>query len=318
VKRWLPWVIKGGLSVGLIWWVMRKVDLAAAWDQATGIDPVMLGLGAALMVAQITLGGLRWWMVLRALGANFRLGEASKVYYIGASFTVVQAAVGDAMRIWQARRHGLSLSEAINSVMLERVITVLALVLVVAATEPVLLARVPNIPGAWVFPVLSVLSVVGIVVLSALDRLPTSLTRFRLVRGLAQLASDTRRLCFRPRHFLPTLGVAVLGHVNLSLSTYALAVGLDIDLSAVDFLVLFLPVILLMTLPISVAGWGVREAAMVAALGFVGVPEHSALALSVLFFLVSTGTALPGGLVMMLLGKKPETGEVADEVGETP
>jgi uncharacterized membrane protein YbhN (UPF0104 family) len=262
----------------------------------------MLIVALLLGLLQVWLGAFRWWLVLRALKATFTTVQTFIVYYIGVFFAIILpgAVGGDAVRMWTARRSGLSLSASINSVMLERAATVLALVLLVAITQPLLLARVPTIPGSWVFPVLSVLGFIGILVLASLDRLPASLHHWRVVRGLIHLAGDTRQLFFRPTWGGATLIVAMLGHVNLSLQVYALALGLGLDVSVIDCLVLVPPVILIMTLPISIAGWGVRETAMVAAFGYVGVETHSALVLSVLFGLVCTVTALPGGVVWLL------------------
>ncbi|CCG39804.1 lysylphosphatidylglycerol synthase transmembrane domain-containing protein [Magnetospirillum molischianum] len=302
VKRWLPWLLKGSFSVGLIWFVFSKIDLASAWTQARTLDPAMLFLALALGLLQVWLGAVRWWLVLRALKATFTTTQTFIVYYIGVFFAIILpgAVGGDAVRMWTARRSGMSLAASINSVMLERAATVLALVLLVAATQPLLLSRTPNIPGSWVFPVLSVLGLIGILVLSVLDRLPSSLHHWRIVRGLIHLAGDTRRLFFHPAWGGATLIVAMLGHANLSFQVYALALGLGLDVSLIDCLVLVPPVILIMTLPISIAGWGLRETAMVVAFGYVGVEPHSALVLSVLFGLVSTVTALPGGVVWLL------------------
>ncbi|EPY02342.1 lysylphosphatidylglycerol synthase transmembrane domain-containing protein [Magnetospirillum fulvum] len=286
----------------MIWFVFSKIDLTSAWAQARTLDPSMLIVALLLGLLQVWLGAFRWWLVLRALKATFTTVQTFIVYYIGVFFAIILpgAVGGDAVRMWTARRSGLSLSASINSVMLERAATVLALVLLVAITQPLLLARVPTIPGSWVFPVLSVLGFIGILVLASLDRLPTSLHHWRVVRGLTHLAGDTRQLFFRPTWGGATLIVAMLGHVNLSLQVYALALGLGLDVSVIDCLVLVPPVILIMTLPISIAGWGVRETAMVAAFGYVGVETHSALVLSVLFGLVCTVTALPGGVVWLL------------------
>jgi len=302
VKRWLPWVLKGSFSVGLIWFVFSKIDLTSAWAQARTLEPTMLIVALLLGLFQVWLGAVRWWLVLRALKASFTTMQTFIVYYIGVFFAIILpgAVGGDAVRMWTARRSGMSLTASINSVMLERAATVLALVLLVALTQPLLLARAPNIPGSWVFPVLTVLGFAGILVLASLDRLPASLHHWRVVRGLIHLAGDTRQLFFRPAWGGATLIVAMLGHANLSLQVYALAVGLGLDVSVIDCLVLVPPVILIMTLPISIAGWGVRETAMVAAFGYVGVETHSALVLSVLFGLVCTVTALPGGLVWLL------------------
>ena len=300
VKRWLPWLIKGGVSGLAIWWVMRKVDFAGAWDHAKSIEPWTLGAATLLMLVQILLGAVRWGMVLRALGGHVSAIRTAAVYYMGLFFALVTTMGGDAMRMWFSRRGGLSLTAAVNSVMLERGITVLGLVVLVVVTEPLLLARAPDIPGAWVFPALLGVCIVGILVLSVLDRLPAALSRWRLFRGLSHLAGDTRTLFFSPAWSLGTLAVAVLGHINLALSLWVLAKGLGLSLGLIDCLVLFPPVILITTLPISIGGLGVRESAMATIFGFVGVAHDSAVLLSLVFFAVSMATALPGGLVFLL------------------
>lgn len=319
VKRWLPWIVKGGISLGLIAWVLSKVDVAQAWSQATAMNPAMAMLAVILMLAQIALGAVRWGLVLRALSAPLRWMQTASVYYIGVFFAIVLpgAVGGDAVRMWAARRNGLSLASAINSVALERAVTVFGLVLLVCLTQPILMLRLPDLPGAWVFPLLLAVCVLGILVLAVLDRLPQSFRRWPVARGAALLAVDTRKLFFHPGYSLITLLVALLGHVNLSLVAYALAVGLGLDVHVLDCLVLVPPVILIITLPISISGWGVRETAMVTAFAFVGVPEESALVLSILFGLVGMLTALPGGLVFLLAGgRKMEAEELAAEAGE--
>jgi len=54
--------------------------------------------------------------------------------------------------------------------------------------------------------------------------------------------------------------------------------------------------------PISVGGWGVREGAMVTALGLVNIAPSVALAVSIQFGLIMLVVGLPGG-VLALFGK---------------
>ncbi|CAA7619954.1 conserved membrane hypothetical protein [Magnetospirillum sp. LM-5] len=320
IKRWLPWLIKGGISIGLIAWVLSKVDLPSAWAKAKAIDPQLAGLAVALMLVQIGLGGVRWGLVLRSLEAVFGWARTIGVFYIGVFFSIVLpgAVGGDAVRMWFARKGGLSLATAINSVMLERAVTVFSLVLLVCLTQPILISRVPDLPGGTVFPVMLAVCVIGILVLASLDKLPESLHRWRLVRGLVHLASDTRKLFFHPGWSLTCVLVGLAGNANISLVVYMLAEGLGMDVHALDCLVLVPPVLLVMTLPISIAGWGLRETAMVTAFGFVGIASDEALVLSILFGILTMLTALPGGLVFLLSGgRKIEAEELADEAAAT-
>ena len=302
VKKWLPWALKLALSGALIWYLLHKIDLAAAIERAKTITPGMLAAAVALMLCQIVLATVRWRAVMGAIDARLPLLKTFEILYIGTFFNIAlpSSVGGDAIRMWKGRRAGLSLSAAVNSVMLERFATVLGLVVLVAVTQPLLLARLHDLPGAWVFPLLTLLGFAGMVVMMLLDRLPVSLHHWTLVRGFARLAADSRKLFLTPGPALATAFVVLLAHINLALMVYVLALGLDVRVDMIDCLVLVPPVILVTTLPISIAGWGVREGAMVTAFGFVGVPAESALVMSVLYGLITVATSLPGGLIWLM------------------
>ncbi|MFA6020940.1 MAG: lysylphosphatidylglycerol synthase transmembrane domain-containing protein [Rhodospirillales bacterium] len=312
-KKSLVYALKFALSAALVAYLLGKVDLAHSWEKARNVDGLWLGLAALLFVLQIFLGAFRWRAVCQAILQALPAVTMVRLYYISTFFgLVLPGAVGaDAVRIWMAHKAGLKLGPAINGVALERIVTVLALVLLVAATQPLLLSRISGEGIGWIFPLLSLIAIGGIVLIMFLDRLPGHLEKWRLVRGLMQLAQDTRRLFLRPRHALPVMALAVLGHVNYSMVVYALAKGLDINAGAVDCLILVPPVMLVMTLPISIAGWGVRETAMVTAFGFIGVPDAAALVLSILLGLLGTVMSLPGGLLWFLSPDRQAVREAA-------
>lgn len=312
-KKSLVYALKFALSAALVAYLLGKVDLAHSWEKARNVDGLWLALAALLFVLQIFLGAFRWRAVCQAILQALPAATMVRLYYISTFFgLVLPGAVGaDAVRIWMAHKAGLKLGSAINGVALERIVTVLALVLLVAATQPLLLSRISSEGIGWIFPLLSLIAIGGIVLIMFLDRLPGHLEKWRLVRGLMQLAQDTRRLFLKPRHALPVMALAVLGHVNYSMVVYALAKGLDINAGAVDCLILVPPVMLIMTLPISIAGWGVRETAMVTAFGFIGVPDAAALVLSILLGLLGTVMSLPGGLLWFLSPDRQAVREAA-------
>jgi len=121
---------------------------------------------------------------------------------------------------------------------------------------------------------------------------------------LAVLAGDTRRVFLHPGHAFKVLAWSALGHVNVTLCVYVLALGLNLNVTLMECLALFPPVLLVTTLPISIAGWGVREYAMMKAFSLVGVPSEGALVLSLLFGLVAMAVSLPGGIVWLTSGER--------------
>lgn len=301
-KRLANWAIKLGLTAGSVAYLLHKVDLGAAWEAGRHISPGFFLMAIALQVVQVAICAVRWQAVLRAIGAHLSFLRAAELFSIGNFFgQILPGAVGgDAVRMLATRRAGLDLGASINSVILERAATVYALVLLTTLAEPALIGRLPETPGIWLFPVLTLGATLGLIVQSQLDRVPENWRRSRIVRGFGQLASDTRKSFFRPRNGTPILAIALFGHVNLAMVIWALALGLDAPVTLVDCLVLVPPVILVATLPISIAGWGAREVAMVTVFGLIGVPSAQATALSVLFGIATMLIALPGGLLWMM------------------
>ena len=61
------------------------------------------------------------------------------------------------------------------------------------------------------------------------------------------------------------------------------------------------PVILITTIPISIAGWGLRESAMVAIFGFISIVQEDAIALSLLFGLPCACVVYPGLVIWTII-----------------
>jgi len=93
---------------------------------------------------------------------------------------------------------------------------------------------------------------------------------------------------------------ATIMQTAVALSVYAISVSLKIPVGLIDHLILAPPALLLSILPVSIAGWGVREAALVYAFAFVGVQTVDALAISMLFGILGILTGLPGVLLWFM------------------
>jgi hypothetical protein len=307
-KKRLILLLKFAVSGLLIWFILGKIDLAEAFDQIANMDAALALLALVIVYVQLIPATLRWTAVLDAIGAPLAFLTALRLFFIGIFFNqaLPSSVGGDAVRIYVAHREGLTLRGAVNGVMLERAATVVALVLVVAAMQPQFQARVDDEAGRLLVPALALLALAlagGLAFLMFLDRLPLSLQRWRLVRGIGYLAGDTRRVFLAPGPMAKTVAWAAIGHVNISFAVFVLARSLDIETTLIDCLALVPLVILVTTLPISIAGWGVREGAMVVAFGLIGVAGESAVVLSVMMGIMAIVGSLPGGVLWLLSGE---------------
>jgi uncharacterized protein (TIRG00374 family) len=317
-KAWhagLAWV-KAGVSVGLLWVLFTNYDFGSAKDRLLSIDIGWLGLafcGYAISVGFITW---RWCAILRPLGVDLALKPALGIIMIGLFFnqTLPSNLGGEAMKVWRLFRRGSRLGRAVGSVMLDRVIASVSLALLVLMTLPMAARLIDDAAIVVGLAILTAVVLSGLVFLLVLERATSAITRLlpqRLRDAVILLARDARTVLLAPRIAAATIVVSIANHLVAVLTFMALARGLGIDAEFATFVVLIPPVVLAALVPLSFAGWGVREGAMVAMLGAVGIPAGEALALSVGFGLLALAAALPGGLVWLVTGNRATAGNDA-------
>ena len=141
---------------------------------------------------------------------------------------------------------------------------------------------------------------VGVGVLLGFDRLFHHFAHWPPVGLLGRLGAMLRTLFARPALLVTLISLSVCGHALIVLSIFALTRGLGIELG-LDAAFVLVPLAMFVTLiPVSVAGWGVREGALATGFGLVGIQIEAAVVISVLFGLAAILQGLPGGLLWVL------------------
>ncbi|MEE9210881.1 MAG: lysylphosphatidylglycerol synthase transmembrane domain-containing protein [Kiloniellales bacterium] len=295
-KKWLLAALKVAVSVVLLALLARSTDLGAIADTLGRLPIAAMVLACALLVAQTLVLGLRWWLVMRAIRAPIGYAKLVPLIFTGIFFNQVLPTSfgGDAVRMWQAHRAGVRPEAAVGGVLLERISGVLGLVILSALGVWYMGSQIDNQALRLGLLAMLPLGFLGALVLASLDRIPDRWRRLRLLDDLARLAKDARCVLFAPGTALPLLLLSILSHALAAAAVYVFASSLHLGLSVWDCLALFPPVILVTLIPISFAGWGLREGAMVALFAFAGVNADTALALSLAFGVALLAASLPG------------------------
>jgi glycosyltransferase 2 family protein len=300
---WVSVVIKAAVTLVLIGWLLHRIDLAPMMARFARLDAALAFAAIAVMMAQLLLTGWRWMTISAIIGAPIERMLALRLTLIGQFFnqTLPSAIGGDAVRAWLASREGIPLGKAISGVFADRLVALLLLVAIVGATLPAFLARIPDTGLRTASIVLVAATALGVAALIALGPQVTALLRrHRWTRPLADLANDLRAALITGPASALVIVMAIVVHLGVIASVWLAARALALDVGLLDCLVLVPPIVLVTTLPISIAGWGVRESATVLGFGFIGVGPADALALSVVFGLVQIAIGLPGGIVWLM------------------
>lgn len=301
--------VKVAVSVVLLWLLFSTYDISDVLARLFTVKAGFLALALLTEIVAIGLATWRWDIILRQIGVQLGFAAALPIVFIGLFFNQVLPSNlgGDAMRIWRVFKRGADLVYAVGSVMLDRIVALLGMVLLV-------LACLPFAPGLTNDPLLLraliavvVITFAGLVFLLALERilpLARRLATHSAMQKLTGLSRDMRRFLLSISASAPAVILSICNQILMVILIYALAQGLNIGVSFIECLVLIPPVVLISMLPISFAGWGVREGAMVAAFGFVGVAPGDAIAISVIFGLILVATSLPGGVIWFISGNR--------------
>jgi uncharacterized membrane protein YbhN (UPF0104 family) len=206
---------------------------------------------------------------------------------------------GDAVRAWRCRRLGIGIAAAIRSLVLDGVSGYVVMVALFAASLPVLLHILPDVRQRYGVIVLLGAALCGLLALFLIDYLPRRLLRFRLIAELAVLSRVGRRLFARPAVSVAVVGLAVATFGLTILAFMLVADSLGVNLPFSSWIVIVPPVTLIQLVPVSLAGWGVRELGFVVVLAGLGIPAEAALAASLLVGLCMIVIGLPGGLLRL-------------------
>jgi len=130
--------------------------------------------------------------------------------------------------------------------------------------------------------------------LCCLDLMPLPRGLLRVARPFFVLAADARKVLLAPLGSLILLALSVLSHLLTVGAVFVLAIGLGVGLDFTAALAAVPAIVLITFIPLSFAGWGLREGAAAVMLGFVGLAADEAVALSVLLGVATLIAGLPG------------------------
>jgi glycosyltransferase 2 family protein len=293
--------VKLAISVALIWYAFRQIDLSNASRLLRSLHPGIIVLALAALAFQQFLGALRLHRLLQLIQMPVRAVTAVDAVFVGLFFgtTFVSFISGDAMRVWRLVRAHVPVAGAFQAILFDRIFGFVTLIAMIGMGLPLLVRLTADRAMLLSVLIAVLLGIVGTLLFLLMNRAPRALLRWRVVRLAAQTSSVALAMVMRPTDVLSLLGLSFVVQSLNVIGVYVIAVGLGVSASLIDLMVLVPPVVLLTMLPVSFAGWGVRESAMVVVLGLLGVGAEQSVAVSVCFGLCMMVVGLPGGLIWL-------------------
>jgi len=313
-RRAWTFLLKIAVSALLVWFLFRFRDVSSTslLDAVENPHWGLLGLAVFVFAASAVAGAAQWGWILRTSGLGTPRREMGRLYFVGMFFNnfLLGNVGGDAVKVYDlGRREGRTVKVFCGTV-LDRLVglcalTVLALLAFGAAAvwglrlppvAPLVLALVVWSGGLAVLLSGRVSSLAARV----LARLPWPAVGERFDQFVDEFRLFRTRPAWLGRIFLLALGVQTLRvttHVLI-----ALALGVALDGARVLQLFVLVPLLgILIALPVSLNGLGLRELAAAELFVATGVVTEDALAVAVEFlaYLAQVLVSLLGGVLFL-------------------
>lgn len=306
MRRVFILLIKLTVSGLLLYLALNWVNIGTVAARLRQIDPSWAALLLLVPLAQNLLTSLRWQAILRQCGAFLPLRQLFRYGMVALFFsqTLPSGVAGDGVRIWLAGKQA-DWRAATYSVLIDRVVGVVALALMVTACLPWSLQLVRNPVGRSALLLIGLGCIAaGIVFVSLSWQRLRFLQRWLLTRHLAATATVAAAILRSPAAVTGIFGLSFLNHFATVVMAWCAARSVGAQLPLLYALFLVLPVVLIAIVPVSIAGWGIREGAMVAAFGYAGLTPSDGLIVSLLYGAGNLAIGALGGLVWALSSRQ--------------
>ncbi|HSU90316.1 MAG TPA: lysylphosphatidylglycerol synthase transmembrane domain-containing protein [Sporolactobacillaceae bacterium] len=288
--------IRAGLGVAVVVALLWHYDARPVFRILSRERPAYFALVVALYLAGQLLCAYRWQLLSEILKVHARLAEFVAFTFIGmfTNLFVPGLLGGDAARAIYLGRPRNRMGEAVASVVADRVVGLVGLFWLAAASA-IFLNYAP-LPPSVITPTILVgaLSILGFLASPILARLIPLMPR-----PIRRAGGFVAPYLHHPGRQLIPIALSIALQMVLAIGQYLLAVGLGMS-TPLSLFLLCVPIAnVVASLPLTLNGLGIRESAYLVLFGMAGMGKDDAIALGLLWFAAMVIAGLTGGIAFV-------------------
>ncbi|MFC1671737.1 lysylphosphatidylglycerol synthase transmembrane domain-containing protein [Planctomycetota bacterium] len=319
-------LIKIGVSGGLLYYFcLRKVPFTEASAAEPGqsieamlnnvIIPLFIFAGCFHLVGYV-LTTFRWKVLLAGSGYRVRYFPLLISWVSAGFFNAIMPSIigGDVLLMYYSSRYIGDGYRTAPIIFIARVTGITALVLICGVAIlfkiSTLMTQASELTLFWLFPVFFALGVICLMiavqprVATAIENLIDKIPVVKKFGGKFKMIFATFRVYRnRKKHLFAALGLSMLFQLNIVFYYYVCTIALGLEVPAVNVFIGAPIVLMLMMLPITISGIGIRS------WGFqqlVGLKAGQGIMMEMIDVFWRTFYGLLGGLFLLIRKKRPE------------
>ena len=311
IKNLLSLIVKVFVSAALIWYLLSITEFSAVIAALTSASPLWLVLAFITLILGKIITSYRWQILLKAQEIDVPLRFLIGSVFVGQFFNSFLPTTigGDAMRAYDTAIFSKDSTKSVVSVFVDRMIGVFALAVLAIFALVIGFASGQDV-SFYVIPVLLVFFLCSIGVLlifsarvyNVMDQLMRLFHLDKVALKLEEAYNSFSLLRTFPRVLVIAFLASLLLQINVILFYYFIGVSLDLGVSFLYFAMIVPVALVVLLVPFSINGIGIREGIFVYLLTGLGVENKDAIALSWISFGLMLTQGIIGGIIFALRG----------------
>ncbi len=257
-----------------------------------------------LILAQYILAGAKLTYLAKSIPINIGFNDSIKSHLVGTFFTQfgLNFSTGDLARGYYLLKKYNHLGDITLVILSDRITGFIALTVLYTMA----LMKLRNIVAADVLLPLYWLAMFCFTLVFGYFFLLLSpfKLKFNFLIPLYKFISRSRKILSTKNNIVP---VILISFIVVLMNVFVVAFisqSFGLSLSLINYFMVTIPVILISMMPISIAGWGIRESTFITGFALLGIQDELGLSISLVFGLASLLASLPGIFLIEDLFKK--------------
>ena len=291
-------ILKILVTTFILIFLFQKIGISSAIDKLYLCDFKFILIASLLVLFAIFTNSLRSYKISRTLKINISYFQSIKFIFIGQFFNQIlpSSVGGDSIRIWLTHKNkkNNSLSKSTSSILCDRASGLLISCFLPFFSIIFFYKSVGHGLNYFFNTALFFSSIVIVTYLFLFFYTSRVSKFFKKISFLNLIFKDLRFVLFFSKDKILIFILSVIMQL-LGCFTYVLiARSINVTLSIYDAFIVIPLISIISTIPLSLAGWGVREGAAIFIMKYCAISNGDALTISIIFGILQIFSSIPG------------------------
>jgi len=305
MKKYFSLILKFVVSFAILAFLFFKIDINNIFAVLRNADVKLLIAAFIIMIACWIVNSIKWQLILNRLEEKILLGDLVKLNFLSLFYSVFMPGgqiTGELFKFYKLAKNNENRSTLAISVFMDKLSGLIAAILVGLIGLLLSASNIINYNGiVIIFLLFTAFSTLIALFFSrrlfnVLGSYLKYLQPIKYLSGIHNLMAIFEKFIGAYKFLTITLFYGAIFQLLNVFYIYLLAVSLGINVSYLDLIWVTSLASIILIIPVTIMGLGLREASLIYLLGLVGIASSRAFSLSILIFVLSLSAGL-GGMI---------------------